>query len=408
MTLSHADIVNLLLALSTILIAGRLMGEVFRKIGQPSVIGEILAGIILGPTILGMIFPDIFHTIFPRDNYVTLALDGFTQVSVILLLFIAGLEVELDVVMSQGKKAAIISLFSIAIPFALGFGIPMLWPELLDVEPENKYIFSLFFGTALSITALPVIARILMDLNLFKSNFGILIITSAMVNDLLGWMFFAVILSLINPTADANLWGTLGTTILFTLLMLTIGKFLFNKILPWINKNFAWPGGILSISIALCLLAASFTEFVGIHGIFGAFIFGVALSSSFHFKDRAKEIIHHFINNIFAPIFFVGIGLKVNFIENFDWLLTVLVIAIAFAGKMIGGTIGAKLSGYNLRESMAISSGMNARGAMEIILGLLALQANIINEEMFVAIVIMALFTSITSGPMMKFFLHKK
>jgi Kef-type K+ transport system membrane component KefB len=406
-SLSHSELINLLLALAIILLAGRFMGEFFRRLKQPSVIGEIIAGILLGPTVLGLLFPDFFDKVFPAQNNVTLVLDGFTQVAVILLLFIAGLEVELDVVMHQGRKAAIISIFSIVFPFLIGFGFPMLYPEVFDIDEGNKLIFSLFLGTALSITALPVIARILMDLNLFKSEFGILIITSAMVNDLLGWMFFAVILSLIKPELGTNLLGTLGITIVFTVVMLTLGKAVFNRILPWVNNNFAWPGGILSVAIALCLLSASFTEFIGIHGIFGAFIFGVALSSSFHFKDKAKEIIHHFINNIFAPIFFVGIGLKVNFIENFDFALTVIVIAIAFAGKMIGGTLGARLSGFNMYDSLAISSGMNARGAMEIILGLLALQAGIINKEVFVAIVIMALVTSICSGPMVKYFKNK-
>ena len=186
--------------------------------------------------------------------------------------------------------------------------------------------------------------------------------------------------------------------------MLTFGRIIFNKILPWINKKFAWPGGILSLSIALCFLSASFTEYIGIHAIFGAFIFGVALGDSVHLTDRAKEIIHHFVNNIFAPLFFVSIGLKVNFAQNFDLLLTLVVLIIAVAGKMIGAGAGARLAKLSWRDSFAIGSGMNARGAMEIILGLLALEAGIIKERMFVALVIMALITSIISGPMMKYF----
>lgn len=167
------------------------------------------------------------------------------------------------------------------------------------------------------------------------------------------------------------------------------------------------PGGLLSLALALCFLGAAFTEYIGIHAIFGAFIVGVALGDSEHLSERAKEILHQFINNIFAPLFFVAIGLKVNFIENFDPLLTLVIIAIAFAGKIIGSGWGTRLGGFTWRESLAASFGMNARGAMEIILGLIALETGLINEKVFVSLVIMALVTSMSSGPLMKWILRK-
>jgi Kef-type K+ transport system membrane component KefB len=169
----------------------------------------------------------------------------------------------------------------------------------------------------------------------------------------------------------------------------------------------AWPGGLLSLSLALCFLAAAFTEYIGIHAIFGAFIVGVALGDSEHLSERAKEIVHQFINNIFAPLFFVSIGLKVNFIVNFDLTLTLAIIAIAFAGKIIGSGWGTRLGGFTWRESLAAAFGMNARGAMEIILGLVALENGLINEKVFVSLVIMALVTSMSSGPLMKWMLRK-
>lgn len=187
--------------------------------------------------------------------------------------------------------------------------------------------------------------------------------------------------------------------------MLTIGRGLLNRLLPWINKKLAWPGGLLSLSLSLCFLAAAFTEYIGIHAVFGAFIIGIALGDSEHMSERAKEIVHQFINNIFAPLFFVAIGLKVNFLANFDLWLTLVILVIAFAGKIIGSGIGTRLGGFTWRESLAAGFGMNARGAMGIILGIVALENGIINEKVFVSLVIMALITSMTSGPLMRWML---
>jgi Kef-type K+ transport system membrane component KefB len=196
-------------------------------------------------------------------------------------------------------------------------------------------------------------------------------------------------------------------TVGFTAFMLTIGRGLLNRLLPWVNKKLAWPGGLLSLSLALCFLAAAFTEYIGIHAVFGAFIVGIALGDSEHMSERAKEIVHQFINNIFAPLFFVAIGLKVNFLINFDPWLTLVIIFIAFAGKIIGSGLGTRLGGFTWRESLAAGFGMNARGAMEIILGIVALENGLINETIFVSLVIMALVTSMTSGPLMKWMLNR-
>jgi Kef-type K+ transport system membrane component KefB len=237
---------------------------------------------------------------------------------------------------------------------------------------------------------------------------GMLVISSAMINDLIGWLIFSVVLGMIGKEQNMSLWNTILLTTGFTAIMLTVGRGLINRGLPWVNKKLAWPGGLLSLALALCFLGAAFTEYIGIHGVFGAFIVGVALGDSEHMSERAKEIIHQFINNIFAPLFFVSIGLKVNFIANFDWALTLAIIVIAFAGKIIGSGWGTRLGGFTWRESLAAAFGMNARGAMEIILGLVALENGLINEKVFVSLVIMALVTSMSSGPLMKWMLKLK
>ena len=407
--LSHADVVHLLIQLSAMLAMGRILAEVARKLHQPAVIGEIIAGILLGPTVLGMFQPEWFEALFPTASGAGIVLTGFVQVAVVMLLFIAGLEVDLHIVWQQGRQAVTTSVFGLIIPFSIGFTFPYFYPEFFGINDVNaRLTFALFMGTAMGITALPVIVRILMDLNIFRSRMGLLVVASAMVDDLVGWLIFSVILGLIGKGGGSMpLINTVILTIGYAAFMLTIGRGLLNRILPWVNKKLAWPGGVLSISLALCFLAGAFTEYIGIHAIFGAFIMGVALGDSEHFSERAKEIVHQFINNIFAPLFFVSIGLRVNFIANFDLVLTLVILAIAFTGKIIGSGLGARLGGFSWKESIATGFGMNARGAMEIILGLIALENGLINEKVFVSLVIMALITSMTSGPLMKWCLNR-
>ena len=391
------------------LLMGRLLAEAARKFKQPAVIGEIIAGLLLGPTILGMINPEWFQTLYPVPSSSATVLSGFVQVAVIMLLFIAGLEVDLHIVWQQGRQAVFTSLLGLVIPFFIGFIFPYYFPNFFGIaEGQERLIFALFMGTAMAITALPVIVRILMDLNIFKSRMGMLVVASAMVDDVIGWLVFSVILSMIGKHGGTmSVFYTVILTFGFVLFMLTIGRGLLNRVLPWVNKKMAWPGGVLSLSLALCFLGAAFTEYIGIHAVFGAFIVGVALGDSEHFSERAKEIVHQFINNIFAPLFFVSIGLRVNFITNFDPLLTFIIIVIAFAGKIIGSGLGTRLGGFTWRESFAAGFGMNARGAMEIILGIVALENGLINEKVFVSLVIMALVTSMSSGPLMKWMLRK-
>ena len=407
--LSHTELIVLLLSISAMLIISRIFAELGKRLKLPVVMGELIVGIILGPTILGMIFPDVFNFLFPKTGNTPIALDGIFNLSVIMLLFVAGMEVQLSLVLKQGKVAIYTSVFSMIIPFFTGFAVAWFFPEIfsISVEQEPKLLFSLFFGTALSISALPVIARILMDMNLFKTNIGMVIIASAMFNDLLGWLIFSFVLSLTNNdhSAHLSLWYTIAYILGFGLFMLTIGKKIIDKTLPWMQTKLSWPGGVLSISLGICLLSAAFTEAINIHAILGAFIAGIAFGDSVHLREQAREIIHQFVTNFFAPLFFVSIGLRVNFIENFNPLIVAIVLVLAFVGKVLGATIGARLGGMSKNNALAVGFGMNARGAMEIILGTLALNAGLISKPIFVALVIMALVTSLTSGPLMKRFI---
>ncbi len=407
--LAHNELIILLLSISTMLIVSRIFAELGKQFKLPVVMGELIVGIILGPTVLGMICPGIFNYLFPFHGNIPIALDGIFSLSVIMLLFVAGMEVQLPMVLKQGKVAIYTSTFSMIIPFFTGFAVAWFFPDIFHIpnDEDSRFLFALFFGTALSISALPVIARILMDMNIFQTNIGMVIIASAMFNDLIGWLIFSLVLSLTNKTNHQyiNLGYTICYIIGFGIFMLSIGKKIIDKTLPWMQTKLSWPGGVLSISLGICLLSAAFTESIHIHAILGAFIAGIAFGDSVHLREQAREIIHQFVTNFFAPLFFVSIGLKVNFIENFDLSIVVIVLVLAFFGKVIGASIGARLGGMSKKHSIAVGFGMNARGAMEIILGTLALNAGLISKPIFVALIIMALVTSLSTGPLMKKFI---
>lgn len=416
--LPAADITKLLLAIAVLLGLARVLGEACRKFGQPAVLGEIVAGVILGPTILGHFGPDLYQYLFPAstENHARIAEDGFIVMSATLLLLVVGLEVDLSAVVRQGKAMLSVSAMGILIPFSLGMGLALLFGDILGsgARAENNPIaFGIFVGLALSITALPVIAKILMDLNLARSDMGVLVISSAMCNDLVGWIGFAVVLALLPHDASSSapaigVAGTIGLTLLFLVFMLTVGRWMLHKILPYVQARWSWPGGVISVVFVIALACAALTEFLGIHSIFGAFVAGVAIGDSHHLRQRTRDTIHQFIMNIFAPVFFASIGLRINFIDAFNPLTVLLVCSVAFVGKINGCYLGAKIAKMSNRESWAVGFGMAAQGAVGIILGQLAFQAQLISEELMVAIVIMALGTSMVAGPAMQRILKLK
>ncbi|MBB6428406.1 cation:proton antiporter domain-containing protein [Algisphaera agarilytica] len=481
--LSYEQITVFLLAFGVLLGTARLFGEIARKFGQPTVLGEILAGVVLGATVLGNpailgedgVNVQFYEWLFPTYEleadgdpveYITLdqadvesdnirssaietdpptytlderdvagakqkydggflSMSMFLNLAAVFLLLVAGLEVDLSIVWKQGKAALWVSLMGMVVPFAFGFGLAYAIPEVIGYDPASdlQFPFALFLGIAMSITALPVIAKILMDLNMFRSDMGMLIMSSAMVNDLLGWVGFAMVLALVagaatvgadaagaaaGGSATTDLLVTVGWTLLFVGGMLTVGRWLIHKVLPTIQANTSWPGGVLGFVLTVALISAAATEAIGIHSIFGAFIAGVAIGDSKHLRAKTRETIEQFINNIFAPLFFAGIGLRVNFIEGFDFAAVAIVLVIAILGKVIGCYFGALWAGLSKRESAAIGMGMSARGAMEIILGQLALNHGLITEKLFVAIVVMAIATSLIAGPAMQVILRQK
>jgi mannitol/fructose-specific phosphotransferase system IIA component (Ntr-type) len=251
-----------------------------------------------------------------------------------------------------------------------------------------------------------------MDLNLAKSDMGALVISSAMLNDLVGWIGFAVVLALMpvtGATGDApSVAVTISLTLVFLVAMLTVGRWLLNGALPYVQAHSSWPGGVLGFVFVIALVCAALTESLGIHSIFGAFIAGVAIGDSRHLTLRTRETINQFVTNFFAPIFFASIGLSVNFVDDFAWRTVGIVFIVALTAKVIGCYTGARFARMGKRESWAVGFGMASQGTVGLILGQLALTAGLITNELMVAIVIMALGTSLLSGPAMQKILRQR
>jgi Kef-type K+ transport system membrane component KefB/mannitol/fructose-specific phosphotransferase system IIA component (Ntr-type) len=398
--LSTHDIALFFLAIAILLGCARIAAEIAEWLHQPSVVGEIFAGVLLGPTVFGALLPDLQATLFPSTGPMAIALSSLTTLAIVLFLLVAGMEIDLSAVLRQGTTAVRVGVVGIVAPFIIGFIPAYAAPAWFGAQGETTpVVFALFLATAMSITALPVIAKILFDLKVFQTDLGVTIVSAAILNDLVGWCIFAFVLAMVGVNESPFTPGaTVLLTLIFAVAMLTLGRWGVNRTLPWIQAHTQWPGGVLAFALSFTLLSAAFTEWIGVHAIFGALLFGVALGDSSHLRQRTRATIDQFVSFIFAPLFFASIGLRADFVTHFDVPLVLVVLVIASVGKILGCAFAARWAGFHKREAWAVGFGMNARGAMEIVLGLLALQAGIISERLFVALVVMALVTSMASG----------
>ncbi len=405
----ESDAFVFLLSLAVLLTGARLLGELARRVGFPLVVGEIGAGILLGPTVFGRIASGAHKWLFTSGAPQTM-LGGYTTVAVVLLLAVAGLEVDLAVVVRHRKTAAATSILGILMPLAGGLLLGFLIPDSDLARPDQRVLFAVFLGVALSISALPVIAKTLLDLGLFKTDIGLLVMASAMVNDVVGWLCFSVLVEPMRGGAVAlgGVAKTIGLTTAFVVVCIAVGRPVFDRVLGALQKGGDSERRVLSLVVLLALFGAAFTQAVGIHAVFGGFVVGVMVGASPRLREHTRVIIHEFVTTIFAPVFFASLGLRVDFFAAFDLRLCVLVFGIATITKVVGCTLGCRMARVPWRASAAVGFGLNARGAMEIILALLALDAGLIKTSVFVALVIMALGTSLLSGPLMKVFLRQR
>lgn len=384
------------------LIAGKLFSELFIRLKLPPVIGQIIAGIIIGPTILGNIMPNFFSWLFPQSgNFYSIIFLGL-----IFIMLKLGIEVDLSAIAKQGRSIIIVSFFSILVPLLFGFSISWYCP-LLSGTHEKLLSTSIFFAIAVAITALPVIATILLDIKVFHTDLGMIILSSAMINDLVGWILFSSLIKTIEVGSFSfqSIMYSFAMTLLITIIIITVFRNVINELFPFIQAKTQWPGGVITLALVLAMFLASLTEAIGIHAFFGSFLAGIVLGYSPHLKAHTKDILNQFIDNFFAPLFFVSIGLQINILIHFSLVQSLLLIIVVFASNIIGSMIAGLLSKTTFKDSLAIGVGLSTSGTMGIIIGLFALEYNLINHTTYTSIVIMAIITSISTGPLIKIIL---
>lgn len=409
---SH-DFVLLTLQITAMLSCAVFFGQLMRKINQPAVLGEMIGGIILGPTLFGTFAPGLYTWLFQTSTPASTVREASIKLGMLFFLFVAGLEVNLSDLRQLGRRAALIGLIGTLLPIAAGVGLVYLLPAHFwgDKVQSHFLAFALFVGMNLANSANPVIARILMDLDLLKEDIGTIIMTATIVDDLINWTLFAIILRDIAPAAEStsNLPLSIGLVLLFFVVVLGVGRWAGPRLLNWIKGHVAWPTGFIAVTILFILLAGAMAEKLGVHAFLGAFLVGAALGGDDQEGNEARDTIAHFVLSFFAPIYFVTMGLNANFITHFDFTLVVIMVVVACVSKIGAVLLGAWTAGMPInRKTWAIGFGLNARGATGIILAGVGLEYGVIDERIFVAIVVMALVTSLLSGPMIKQLLAKR
>jgi Kef-type K+ transport system membrane component KefB len=372
----------------------KLFGELAKKWKQPAVLGEIAAGIILGPTLLGTLFPEGFQWLFIGAPGGSIALDGLVVLSSLFLLFTVGLEIDIKTIVREKRVVIATSTLGIIVPLIVGTGVGWLLYGRADGQMSHG-LFAFFIGAAFSISALPVVAKILFDMDILRTRIGTLILAISAVNDIVGWLLFTLVLS-ISGVAATHM--SVGSTVVITLFLaisaMTWLRSALDRLLAWVARVFNAKGAVFGLGMLLMVVFSLLTEYIGIHAVFGAFLVGVALSSSSYFTHEMREAIEVMTGNFFAPLFFATVGLKANFLNGFDLIFVVVIFVTAFASKYYSGILGGKLAHLPLREGKAIGLGIAARGGMGIILALIAFNAKLIGPVVFEALIITALLTS--------------
>jgi Kef-type K+ transport system membrane component KefB len=400
------DFVKLTLQLAVMLGFAVLCGEVMRRFKQPAVVGEMFGGILLGPTVLGMVAPATYDWLFASSSNVNAVRDAATKLGMLFFLFYAGLEVNLSDLKLLGKRAVLIGAIGTLLPIAAGVGLVYALPRSFwgPAVQEHFLSFALFIGMNLANSANPVIARVLMELNLLDRPIGALIMSATIVDDLVNWTLFAIILSEIAPSTPVAGGSIVSSMLLVGALfvaILGVGRWLGPAALRRVRPHVSWPSGFIAVTALIVLVASSASEALGVHAFLGAFLVGVALGDREEKHTDAHAVVGSFVLS-FAPIYFVSMGMTVNFATNFDPVLVALMLVVACISKVGAVLIGARAAGMRIdREVWAIGFGLNARGATGIILAGVGLANGVIDARIFVAIVTTALVTSLMAGPMM-------
>lgn len=396
----HHPLAILLAQIVTIILAARLLGWVCIKIKQPSVIGEMVAGIILGPSLLGMYFPEFSNSLFPKESLGNLQF--LSQIGLILFMYIVGMELDLSVLRKKAHDAVVISHASIIIPFALGIGLSYYIYQEFAPEGVQFMSFALFIAIAMSITAFPVLARIVQERNLQKTKLGTIVITCAAADDITAWCILAAVIAIVKAGSFTSSIYVIMMAVGYVFLMIKIVRPFLKRIGDLQSGKSSISKPMVAIFFLTLIISAYATEVIGIHALFGAFMAGAIMPENAKFRTLFIDKVEDIALVLLLPLFFVFTGLRTQIgllNEGHLWITAIIIIIVAVIGKFAGSTLAAKFLGISWKDSLTIGALMNTRGLMELIVLNIGYDLGVLSPKIFAMMVIMALFTTFMTGP---------
>jgi Kef-type K+ transport system membrane component KefB len=409
--LSSEDLLVFWVGLAALLAVAHLLGALARRLGQPSVVGELTAGIVLGPSLLGRLAPGVQEWMFSDDPARYGMLMAVSWIGVVLLLVVTGFETDLKLLRRLGSASAAVTIGSLIVPLAGGAALGMVLPDLFLGATDQRGQFILFIAVALSISALPVIAKVLFDLQLMRRDLGQITIAAGMTNDLIGWVLLGVVagLAATDGFSLATLVRSVGGLALFVVFAFTAGQRIVDRLLRRVRDRTSSQASVLATFVTIALTAGVVTQWLGVEAVIGAFVAGILLGRSRYADRNTEHALENVTHGFFAPIFFATAGLSVDLTllaTPSGLLWTLAIIGMAALTKFVGAFVGGRIGGMNVRHATALGAALNARGAMEIVIATIGLGLGVLNDTSYAAIVVMALVTSLVAGPAIKLILR--
>ena len=403
MSLGEHQLLVFLLQFALLLGAARLLGGVARRFGQPSVMGEVIAGVLIGPTVLGRLLPHAEAFVFPRDPQQGALLEMLSWLGMILLMLRTGIDTDVSRWRSLKGPALLASVCGIAIPSAVGIAIGFAVPAAL-VGQGGRPLFAAFLAVAMSISALKVIAKILLDLELTRRDLGFVILSASVLDDTLGWILLAIVVRV----ASTGRFGvdsvalTLAATAGFGLAAMLVVRPIAGRAIRWLEREGRLEHGTITAVLVLTLACGALTQALGLHAIFGAFVAGLIVSESPRIKEATLQSIDSLVMGVFAPVFFAYSGMKVQALALPGWHVTLLVLGGAILGKVAGAGLGARLGGMRAREALAVGIGLSARGSTELVVARIGMDLGVLAPPMYALIVLVPIVTSIATPVLLR------
>jgi Kef-type K+ transport system membrane component KefB/mannitol/fructose-specific phosphotransferase system IIA component (Ntr-type) len=400
MTEEHIGV--FLIQVFLLLSLARVVGEALRKRGLPALVGEIAVGLFLGPTLLGRAFPELQRTLFPQETIQLAMLDTVSWFGVFFLLLETGLHIDISAAWRQRGPALRVGVIGVLVPLTIGTGLSVLLPDSYLAAPGTRIPFALFLGTAFAISAMVIIARVLHDLDLVKTDLGLVTLCGYAVNDILAWVILSVVLGLASPAGVS--WGTVGFAVFFsvgfTAFCLTWGTRISGRVVAHVSAG-EQPGMVLSLVAAIGLACGALTHAAGLTALFGFFIAGVMVGDAEALTERTRNVVSQMVHAVFVPLYFAGIGLRYDFLVEFDWFIVAFVTVVSIGAKFLGAWLGAWGTPLSRTDRVSIGIAFTPSGMTGIVVADIALEYGILTAPFFIGIVVSAIVSSLLVGPLL-------